>query len=66
MCIDFRLLNKNTKQDRFPLPRINNIQEKIISAHYFTKIDLENAYHKVEIAPTDQNNIDFYTRQGFF
>lgn len=59
MCIDFRILNRNTRQDRFPLLRIDDMLDKIASSRYFTKIDLENTYHQIEIALIDQCNIYF-------
>ena len=38
--IDFRLLNAITKQDVFPLPRMDDTLDLILSAKYFTTLDL--------------------------
>jgi len=29
MCVDFRLLNKNTKLDAYPLPRIDEVLDTL-------------------------------------
>ena len=45
MCIDFRSLNRNTVLDKFPLPRISDLLDKLARAKYFSAIDLSAAYH---------------------
>ena len=45
MCIDFRSLNRNTVLDKFPLPRISDLLDKLARAKYFCTIDLSAAYH---------------------
>jgi hypothetical protein len=34
MCIDFRKLNKMSKFDAYPMPRIDDLLEKVSKAHY--------------------------------
>ena len=45
MCIDYRWLNSNTKLNRFPLPRIDDIMDSLAGGKVFLTIDLQNAYH---------------------
>lgn len=45
MCIDFRSLNANTVADKYPLPRISDLLDKLSRARYFSSIDLSAAYH---------------------
>ena len=45
MCIDFRSLNKQTKLDVFPIPRIADLLDKLGRATVFSSIDLATAYH---------------------
>jgi hypothetical protein len=33
MCIDFRKLNKMSKFDAYPMPRIDDLLEKVSKAH---------------------------------
>ena len=49
LCVDFRSLNKITKKDRYPLPRISDLLDSLQKARFYTKIDLCHAYHLVHI-----------------
>jgi hypothetical protein len=66
LCIDFRGLNKLTKKDRYPLPRISNLLESPKKAWIYTKIDLRHAYHLVRICEGDKWKTTFRTRYGSF
>ena len=50
VVISYRLLNKNTVLDRFPLPCIYDFLDYLNKVITFSKVDLTNAYHQVEIA----------------
>ena len=45
MCIDFWSLNKQTKLDVFPIPRIADLLDKLGRAKVFSAMDLATAYH---------------------
>ena len=45
MCIDFRALNKITKKNVYPLPRIDDLLDKLVNANYLSAIDLTSGYH---------------------
>jgi len=66
MCIDFRSLNKNTVIDKFPLPRISDLLDKLSRAKYFSSIDLSAAYHQLRIAEGDQEKTAFITPEGLY
>ena len=66
MCVDFRMLNRNTVVDVFPLPRIVDILDKLATARVFSSIDLASAYHQVRIRPGDEYKTAFLTDQGLF
>ena len=51
ICADFRGINKITKRDRYPLPRIQDILDNFKGATYFTTLDLASGFHQVEIKP---------------
>ena len=39
MCIDYQQLNKVTIKNKYPLPRINDLFDKLQVVSYFSKID---------------------------
>lgn len=65
-CCDYRALNKLTKKDRYPLPLIQETLERIGKAHWFTKLDVIAAFHKIRIAEGQEWLTAFRTRFGLY
>ena len=42
--IDYRLLNKLTKRDPYPLPRIDEILQIVAKGKIFTRLDLKSGF----------------------
>jgi hypothetical protein len=49
MCVDYRDLNRITVKNRYPLPRVEELFDRLRGAKYFSKIDLRSGYHQVRI-----------------
>ena len=47
LYIDYRGLNALTVKNRYPLPLINELLDRLNSSIVFSKIDLRNAYHRI-------------------
>lgn len=65
-CIDYRLLNKVTKKDSFPLPHIEDNLARLARAKLFSCIDGCGAYHVVEVDKRDREKTAFATPWGLF
>ncbi|GBG79579.1 hypothetical protein CBR_g29726 [Chara braunii] len=66
MCIDYRGLNAITVKNAEPLPRIDDLLDRVQGCKYFSKIDLKSGYHQIEIHPDDQYKTAFRTRYGHY
>ncbi|GBG74900.1 hypothetical protein CBR_g19413 [Chara braunii] len=66
MCIDYRGLNAITVKNAKPLPRINDLLDRVQGAKYFSKIDLKSGYHQIEVHPDDRYKTAFRTRYGHY
>jgi hypothetical protein len=65
-CCDFRKLNTLTIPDGFPMPRIDDLIDKVGQAKFLTKIDLSRGYWQV---PIDEKSVPltaFVTPHGQF
>ncbi|KAJ9528289.1 hypothetical protein QJQ45_014272 [Haematococcus lacustris] len=66
MCIDYRALNKLTVRDRYPLPRIDDLFDKLAGKRVFSSLDLQSGYHQIRITEEDVPKTDFLTPMGQF
>jgi hypothetical protein len=49
MCIDYRTLNSMTIKNKYQLPRIEDLLDRLKKAKFFSKIDLRSGYHQMKI-----------------
>src|SRR5438045_9655796 len=64
MCIDFRALNSQTIKNRYALPRIDELFDRLYGAKVFSKIDLTSGYWQIAIAAADRPKTALRTRYG--
>uniref|UniRef100_A0A803KBS3 Gypsy retrotransposon integrase-like protein 1 n=1 Tax=Xenopus tropicalis TaxID=8364 RepID=A0A803KBS3_XENTR len=65
-CIDYRGLNKITVKNRYPLPLIPELFDRLNGAKVFTKLDLRGAYNLIRIRHGDEWKTAFNTRDGHY
>jgi hypothetical protein len=66
LCVDYRGINKITIANRYPLPLMSELQDRVIGSQMFTKIDLKNGYHLIRIKDGDEWKIAFQCRYGLY
>ena len=54
VCIDYRDLNAIVELDAYPLPKIDELLNRLAKARWFTKMDLCSGYHQI---PMEENSI---------
>lgn len=64
--MDFRALNKSTMLTRAPLPRMDEMMDRLRAAKYFTKIDLRAGYWQLRIAEENILKTAFRTNYAHF
>jgi hypothetical protein len=65
-CIDYRGLNKQIKENAYPLPRADDLIDQLQGAEYFSEIDLRSGYWQIPISSDDVQKTAFCTRYGHF
>ena len=66
MTVDYRALNRQTKKDVYPLPRIDDLLDKLSKAMCLRAIDLASGYHQVRLAPDACEKTALVTQYGLF
>ncbi|GBG71376.1 hypothetical protein CBR_g8795 [Chara braunii] len=66
MCIDYRGLNAITVKNAKPLPRIDDLLDRVQGCWHFRKIDLKSGYHQIAIRSEDQHKTAFQTGYGLY
>ncbi|TFY80223.1 hypothetical protein EWM64_g3787 [Hericium alpestre] len=63
---DYRLLNKGTIPNKYPLPLIGELIDQIKDAKYFTKMDIRWGYNNIRIKEGDKWKAAFWMKYGLF
>ena len=66
LCVDYRLLNKKTVKDAYPLPRIEETLDFMAGSKVYSVVDLRKAYAQVGVAEQDIHKTAFTTPMGLF
>lgn len=66
MCVDYRAVNKMTVRNSYPLPRIDDMLDRLSGAKIFTCLDLQQAYHQIRLNPEDVPKTAFTTPVGLY
>ncbi|GFS74438.1 retrovirus-related Pol polyprotein from transposon 17.6 [Trichonephila clavipes] len=65
-CVDYRRLNEITRAEFFPLPNMEEIEEKVSAALYVTVMDLSKGYFQIPLTPRAQRYAAFVTPFGTY
>lgn len=66
LVVDFRKLNEKTIDDKYPIPNIADILDKLGNCQYFSTLDLASGFYQVEMDPKDIPKTAFNVEHGHF
>ena len=61
LVVDYRSLNARTIDDKYPLPPISDLLDKLGRCQYFSVIDLQSGFHQIEMESDSQSKTAFST-----
>jgi len=66
MVIDYRAINKVTVANKWPIPRVDDLLDRLHGSSIYSSVDLAGAYHQVRITPEDVPKTAFRTPFGHY
>lgn len=59
LCLDSRQLNKVTKKDSYPLPRVSSVLDNLKNARYLSTVDLKSAFWQIPLEDSSKEKTAF-------
>ena len=66
ICVDMRLPNEAIRRVRHPIPTVSDVSLALNGAKYFSKLDLSQAYHQLELHEQSRYIPTFSTHMGLY
>ena len=66
VVVDYRALNDQTIKNKYPLPLMDELFDRVVNAKIFSKLDLRTGFHQIRIHEEDVEKTSFRTRYGSY
>ena len=64
--VDYRALNRIKQRNNAPIPRSDEMFDRIGGARVFSRLDLKTGFHQIRMKPSDVEKTAFNTKYGQF
>jgi len=65
-CVNYRKLNAISKRNRYSLPLIDEVIEKIVGCKHLTRLNIISAFNKLRMHPDSEDYTTFITALGAY
>ena len=66
VCVDMRAANTTIKRVRHPIPTVKDVSLELNGSKFFSKLDMSQAYHQLELSPKSRSITTFTTHTGLY
>jgi hypothetical protein len=66
LCVNYQKLNAITKKDQYLLPLIDKLLKQLSKAKIFTKINIRQGFHRIQMYPDSEDMTTFRTRYSLY
>ena len=65
-CVDYRRVNEVSQFDAYPMPRVDELLDRLGTARFFTTLDLTKGYWQIPLSPESKEKSAFSTPYGLY
>ncbi|XP_059210478.1 uncharacterized protein LOC131989303 [Centropristis striata] len=65
-CVDYRRVNDVSRFDAYPMPRVDELLDRLGTARFFTTLDLTKGYWQIPLSPESREKTAFSTPYGLY
>jgi len=65
-CVDYRRVNDVSRFDAYPMPRVDEVLDRLGTARFFTTLDLTKGYWQIPLSPESKEKTSFSTPYGLY
>jgi len=66
IVVNYRMLNKDTIKNRYSLPLITEIRERIIKVNWFSSLNFPIGFNHIRVKEKDKYKMAFQTYNGYY
>lgn len=66
ICVDMRVANRAIKREHHLMPTIEDFLPRLKSAKYFSRLDIKDAFHQIELDELSRPITTFITHRGMY